>query len=45
MVTSIPPDDQITTPTLFLTGKGNLTRDFSASIVDPPAGLRPEPGR
>ena len=38
MVTSIPPDDQVTTPTLFLTGKGNLTRDFSASIVDPPAG-------
>ncbi|MEO8257099.1 MAG: outer membrane lipoprotein carrier protein LolA [Acidobacteriota bacterium] len=38
MVTSIPPDDQITTPTMFLTGKGNLTRDFSASIVEPPAG-------
>jgi outer membrane lipoprotein carrier protein len=38
IVTSIPPDDQITTPTMFLTGKGNLTRDFSASIVEPPAG-------
>jgi outer membrane lipoprotein carrier protein len=41
MVTSIPPDDQITTPTMFLIGKGNLTRDFSASIVDPPAGAPP----
>jgi outer membrane lipoprotein carrier protein len=38
LVTSIPPDDQIATPTMFLTGKGNLTRDFSPSIVDPPAG-------
>ena len=38
IVTSIPPDDQITTPTMFLAGKGNLTRDFSASIVEPPAG-------
>jgi outer membrane lipoprotein carrier protein len=38
IVTSIPPDDQITTPTMFLVGKGNLTRDFSASIVEPPAG-------
>ena len=38
IVTSIPPDDQITTPTMFLAGKGNLARDFSASIVEPPAG-------
>jgi outer membrane lipoprotein carrier protein len=38
IVTTIPPDDQITTPTMFLVGKGNLTRDFSASIVEPPAG-------
>ena len=29
IVTSIPPDDQVTTPTMFLTGKGNLARDFS----------------
>jgi len=41
IVTSIPPDDQITTPTMFLTGKGNLTRDFSASIVEPPTGAPP----
>ena len=38
IVTSIPQDDQITTPTMFLAGKGNLTRDFTASIVEPPAG-------
>jgi outer membrane lipoprotein carrier protein len=38
IISSIPPDDQITTPTMFLAGKGNLVRDFSASIVDPPAG-------
>jgi outer membrane lipoprotein carrier protein len=38
LVSSIPPDDHITTPTMFLAGKGNLARDFSASIVDPPPG-------
>jgi outer membrane lipoprotein carrier protein len=38
IVTSIPPDDQITTPTMFLIGKGNLTRDFSSAIVEPPQG-------
>jgi outer membrane lipoprotein carrier protein len=38
IVSSIPPDDQITTPTMFLAGKGNLARDFSASIVEPPSG-------
>ena len=38
IVTSIPPDDQITTPTMFLAGKGNLTRDFTATIVESPAG-------
>jgi outer membrane lipoprotein carrier protein len=38
IVSAIPPDDQITTPTMFLAGKGNLVRDFSASIVDPPPG-------
>jgi outer membrane lipoprotein carrier protein len=38
IVSTIPPDDQITTPTMFLAGKGNLVRDFSASIVDPPPG-------
>jgi outer membrane lipoprotein carrier protein len=38
IVSTIPPDDQLTTPTMFLAGKGNLVRDFSASIVDPPPG-------
>ena len=38
IVSTIPPDDQITTPTMFLAGKGNLVRDFSATIVDPPPG-------
>ncbi len=38
IVSSIPPDDQVTTPTMFLTGKGNLVRDFTVSIVEPPPG-------
>jgi outer membrane lipoprotein carrier protein len=38
IVSSIPADDQVTTPTMFLAGKGNLVRDFSAAIVDPPPG-------
>jgi len=41
IVTSIPPDNQITTPTMFLAGKGNLARDFTPSIVAPPAGAPP----
>src|SRR5438046_5308818 len=39
IVSSLPADDQATTPTLFLTGKGNLTRDFTPSLVDLPAGM------
>jgi len=39
IVASVPRQDQATTPTLFLAGKGNLTRDFSPSIVDLPAGM------
>jgi outer membrane lipoprotein-sorting protein len=38
IVSAIPPDDLITTPTMFLSGKGNLVRDFTASIVDPAPG-------
>ena len=38
IVASVPPEDQATTPTLFLAGKGNLTRDFTPSIVELPAG-------
>src|SRR5918994_6978157 len=37
-IVPVPPDDQAATPALFLAGKGNLTRDFTASIVDRPAG-------
>jgi outer membrane lipoprotein carrier protein len=33
-----PTDDQAASPALFLAGKGNITRDFTASIVEPPAG-------
>jgi outer membrane lipoprotein carrier protein len=40
-VGSVPPDDQATTPTMFLTGKGNLVRDFSGSLVDPAPGMPP----
>jgi outer membrane lipoprotein carrier protein len=32
-------DDQATTPALFLAGKGSLTRDFNASLVERPAGM------
>src|SRR5450759_197891 len=39
IVTSVTPEDEATTPTLFLTGKGHLARDFTASLVDAPAGM------
>jgi len=39
IVAAVPSDDQATTPALFLTGKGSLTRDFTASLVDAPAGM------
>src|SRR5471032_720292 len=39
IVASVPPDDEVTTPTLFLTGKGNLVRDFTASLADAPPGM------
>jgi outer membrane lipoprotein carrier protein len=38
IISSAPAGDQATTPTLFLTGKGHLTRDFTASLVERPAG-------
>jgi outer membrane lipoprotein carrier protein len=44
IVSSIPAEDHATTPTLFLAGKGNLTRDFTASFTDLPAGM-PAGGR
>ena len=35
IVSSVPPDDQAATPALFLAGKGDIVRDFSATYVDP----------
>jgi outer membrane lipoprotein carrier protein len=38
-VTDMPSTDQATTPALFLAGKGNIVRDFTATFADnPPAG-------
>ena len=39
LVSSIPPEDEATTPTLFLAGKGSLTRDFTAALVPLPQGM------
>lgn len=38
VVTSVPPEDEVTTPALFLAGKGNLARDFTPSLATPPPG-------
>jgi outer membrane lipoprotein carrier protein len=38
IVASVPPDEEAPTPALFLAGKGNVTRDFTPSLVDAPAG-------
>lgn len=32
IISTLPTSDQATTPALFLTGKGNLTRDFTVSL-------------
>lgn len=34
IVADVPPDNQATTPALFLAGKGDISRDFTASYVD-----------
>lgn len=34
IVTTLPPDDQATTPALFLAGKGDIVRDFIAGYID-----------
>ena len=39
IVASVPPDEDSPTPTLFLAGKGNVTRDFTPSLVDAPPGM------
>jgi outer membrane lipoprotein carrier protein len=35
-VAAVPPDDQATTPALFLAGKGNILRDFAVAATDVP---------
>jgi outer membrane lipoprotein carrier protein len=37
-VSSVPPDDQASTPALFLAGKGQLVRDFVVTEGELPAG-------
>ena len=34
IVTTLPPDDQATTPALFLAGKGDIARDFTAAFAE-----------
>ena len=38
-VTAVSPDDEASSPSLFLAGKGNLTRDFTVSLVEPFPGM------
>ena len=38
VISAVPKDDQAGAPILFLAGKGNLVRDFTPSIAEPPAG-------
>ncbi|HUK34857.1 MAG TPA: outer membrane lipoprotein chaperone LolA [Vicinamibacterales bacterium] len=38
VVSSVPKDDQAGAPILFLAGKGSITRDFTPSIGEVPAG-------
>ena len=39
IVSNVPQQDEATTPTLFLAGKGNLVRDFTPSLVPLPKGV------
>ena len=34
IVSNVPSDDEATTPALFLAGKGDISRDFTASYID-----------
>jgi outer membrane lipoprotein carrier protein len=49
IVTSVPTDEEATTAVLFLSGKGNLTRDFNVKYADGAAdgtlALRLDPKR
>jgi outer membrane lipoprotein carrier protein len=35
IVSSVPPDNEATTPALFLAGKGDIVRDFTPTKADP----------
>jgi outer membrane lipoprotein carrier protein len=37
IVRTLPPDNQATTPALFLAGKGDIARDFTATYTDGPS--------
>jgi outer membrane lipoprotein carrier protein len=39
IVSDVPAEDEATTPALFLTGKGDIARDFIASFADASRGL------
>ena len=39
VVSPVPPEDEAATPALFLAGKGSLTRDFTPSLAELPAGM------
>jgi outer membrane lipoprotein carrier protein len=41
VVSPVPPEDEASTASLFLAGKGSLARDFTPSIADQPAGFPP----
>jgi len=41
MVQKIPQNDQVSMPTMFLSGKGNLSRDFTPSIAEASKGAPP----
>src|SRR5262245_38756887 len=39
VVSTVPPENEASTPALFLAGKGSLTRDFSAALATLPPGM------
>jgi len=49
MVSNVPADGDVSTPALFLSGKGDIARDFTAAIVQSPVpdsiGLKLTPRR
>jgi outer membrane lipoprotein carrier protein len=49
LVSDMPPDTDVSTPALFLSGKGDIARDFTAALVQSPVpdsiGLKLTPKR